>query len=373
MPFPKRFPHRSSGVLLALAVFVLDLYTPPGVAAEVLYAIPVLLGLWTPRLRYAFGMAVATTALTLLGATLSSVDRVVGWMGWSNVVLSLGAIWSAALIVWLHRQTRGELLHEQELTRSTLDVVDTIVVALDMQGRVTLVNRRGCEILGLSEDQILGRDWFESFIPTGEREAVAAVHADVVGGAGEAAPAKHENLILTSDGTERLVSWHNELLRDRSGAVLGVLSSGQDITDLKRAQVALQQSLKELSDFKYALDASSILAITDAEGTITYANDYFCRISQYPRAELVGRTQQLINSGHHPPDFFQGDPQRKGLEGRDPQPGQGRLDLLGGHHDRALPGRGRQALPVPGHPQRHQRAQARRAGAARAARPGAPG
>jgi PAS domain S-box-containing protein len=77
-----------------------------------------------------------------------------------------------------------------------------------------------------------------------------------------------------------------------------------DITERKKTEETLEKSLREISDYKYALDESSIVAITDQKGIIKHVNNNFCKISKYSADELLGQDHRIINSGHHSKEFI---------------------------------------------------------------------
>ena len=92
--------------------------------------------------------------------------------------------------------------------------------------------------------------------------------------------------------------------RDENKVVIGAVIIARDVTAQKNAEKKLLQSLNEVTDYKLALDASTIVDITDKDGNIVFANDNYVKISKYSLEELVGTNHKRLNSALHPETFM---------------------------------------------------------------------
>ncbi|MBU4261782.1 MAG: transporter substrate-binding domain-containing protein [Proteobacteria bacterium] len=143
-----------------------------------------------------------------------------------------------------------ELKEEKEKAQKYFDIAGVMLGALNRAGEVTLINQKGCQILGVTEDEVIGKNWFDHYLPGSITKATKEVFRKLM--AGETAAAEYyENPVLTSDGSQQIIAFHNILLTDEKGQIKGVLFSGLDITERKRAEVEkarievqLRQSLK---------------------------------------------------------------------------------------------------------------------------------
>ena len=196
------------------------------------------------------------------------------------------------------KQDEEELrrLRESELLLSAVfdNVVDAILVA-DDTGTYLRANAAASTLLGLPPDEIIGRK-LSDFTPPSRASEVEKLWRDFLADGTQ----KGVFDIERPDGTTIVVEYAAKahVLPGRH------LSIVRDVTARARSEQALKQSLKEITDNKFALDESTIVAITDQHGHITYANDKFCQISKYPCEELLGQDHRIINSGYHPKEFI---------------------------------------------------------------------
>ena len=181
-------------------------------------------------------------------------------------------------------QMEKTLREERSRFQKYLDVAGAMIGTLDSEGTVTLMNRRGCEVLGYDSKEIIGKDWFNTFIPKRLRKKTYDLFRSITKGKIE--PGKYsENLVLTKDGEERIIAWRNTVLTDEAGNITGTLSSGEDITERKEAEEALRQSEQRYHDLLMTLPEG--VGITDMDENFTYVNQAFSDMLGYSVEELV--------------------------------------------------------------------------------------
>ena len=140
---------------------------------------------------------------------------------------------------------------ERDRAQHYLDTAQTVLLALDAEGRITQVNRYACSVLGYSADELLGRNWIETCLPVRMRGPLNRQFQDLI--AGDASIV--ENPVLTRSGVERLIEWRNTVLRDDAGHVTGTFSSGTDITERNQAVEALRTAEERM---RFALQSADV-------------------------------------------------------------------------------------------------------------------
>ncbi|HWQ21595.1 MAG TPA: PAS domain S-box protein, partial [Clostridia bacterium] len=190
---------------------------------------------------------------------------------------------------------------ESSKAESYFNTSGVIMEVTDLDLRLVRLNRKGYEFFGYTPDEIVGRDWFDIKLPEREREKTKAlIRRELAGGF---LPNYTEGPVVTRTGEERIVAWHDSLLRDSEGRVIGLVSSGVDVTDRVHAERASQANeLKFRNVFNQAQDAMVLHAI-NADGTTSpflEVNDVACQWSGYTRDELQHMTiRDLVVASMH--------------------------------------------------------------------------
>ncbi len=194
----------------------------------------------------------------------------------------------------LQTQISQRILAEEEIVRQRdrmqayLNIAGTIILALDPNGYVTLLNKKGCEVLGYDEGELDGKDWFEVCVP----QELLALRKRLFNGVlhGDAGCEYAESLVVTKSGERRIVAWHHSAVKNEMGEVVVSLSSGEDITERKRLENALRKTQCSLDN------APDAVFWDGARSPYSYVNEAALAMTEYSREELLRMTVKDLDS-----------------------------------------------------------------------------
>lgn len=176
----------------------------------------------------------------------------------------------------------------------------SIIAITDQKGIINYVNENFCNISKYTAEELIGQD--HRIINSGyhSKEFIKNLWTTIANGNVWKGELKNK----AKDGTIYWVDTTIVPFLNADNKPYQYVAIRSDITDRKKGEDELKKILKEISDYKYALDESAIVAITDQKGIITHVNDNFCKISKYSNKELIGQDHRIINSGYHPKEFI---------------------------------------------------------------------
>src|SRR6476620_5203686 len=191
-------------------------------------------------------------------------------------------------------------------------VEDCAIFMIDVSGHIISWNKGAENIKGYSASEIIGKHISIFYTPEEIENDEPERNLQL---ARELGQFEVEGWRIRKDGSKFWATVVFTALRDSHGKLVGFGKVTRDITmrhkaeeEIKRLNAQLenrlQKSQSETSYYKYAIDESSIVAITDQKGVIKHVNENFCKISKYDTEELIGQDHRIINSGYHSKEFI---------------------------------------------------------------------
>lgn len=221
-------------------------------------------------LKLLIASIIMTIASEMFFASYINVYGISNLFGHYLKILSFYLIYRAIIQTGLAKPYNfifKELKESTDKMHKYLDIAGSIIVALNAQQKITLLNKKGCDILKCTQHDALGKNWFDTFIP--ERDRNNAKQTFEMSLTGNMEPIEYyENSVITQGGEERMIAWYNTLIRDDEGNIIGSLSSGEDITERKHADEKLKQTLDKLACSNSDLEQFAYLASHDLKSPL---------------------------------------------------------------------------------------------------------
>ena len=194
----------------------------------------------------------------------------------------VGAVLSFHDVTEKNRLKR-EAQYEHQLANLYVNIVGTLVMTLDLDGNITMINPEGAKLLGLSVDELIGKNWFNNFIDEREKDKIRKVFESIVEGS-LSLVSSYKNSIIDVNHQEHIILWRNNYIRNMEGEITGVISSGIDITKEERLS---QKLFAQEHLYKLTFEEANIgIAHTSLDGRWIDTNEYMSKLLGYTKKEF---------------------------------------------------------------------------------------
>ncbi|MCK5100594.1 MAG: PAS domain S-box protein, partial [Desulfobacteraceae bacterium] len=185
-----------------------------------------------------------------------------------------------------------ELSASKDFAVNLVETANVIVLTLDSSANIKTFNKYAEALTGYSKEDVIGRNWFDFFIPLKDKEKIPKIFIEALKNMPEVS--QYENHIVLKSGMERLISWSNNVLRNASGNISGILSIGVDITEHKLAE----ESLKEAYEINKKIISESPIGISiyDESGQCVVANNSIGKIIGAAKEQILEQNYNEIES-----------------------------------------------------------------------------
>lgn len=180
-----------------------------------------------------------------------------------------------------------------EIATKYFETSNNIKLVLTKEGVVLAINQKGADLLGYPKDQIIGKNWFETFVPEENVRKIKEVFSKIIRGELDEDSKSYVNPIKRSDGKHILVRWTNSYIKDDSGEIYATFGSGEDISELESAKKqtkTLEERFKVLYDY-----APYAIFLYNRLGQFVDSNLKAEELTGYPKSELIGK--EIVKSG----------------------------------------------------------------------------
>lgn len=237
--------------------------------------------------------------LSLLVIPVISDDSVVGFIGFDDVtrtgewfmedIAILGTVSEIIGNALGRERAEDRVRRERERAESYFDLAPVFMLALDVEGRITNINQRGCKILCAKREELIGNNWFEQIIPHDSVNEIRSLYSGLVAGDIESIE-YFEASIMTCQGDERIIAWHISQMIGESSEIIGTLSSGEDVTDRRLTEEQMRRRLMKykLQDGRLYMTKEAVPEISlQAFNDLLKLNYRGVVISRTPKEELL--------------------------------------------------------------------------------------